>query len=134
MGFITDILKDLPVSAVMREKILKLETDILKVKKEKAELEEQFAELKEKYLQTVREFEEYRASHEQFVEVKGMKFKRLDSGAYSEIPYCINFRCHNSPMSIIDDFGYALCSQCGYKVKISSEEVRHIAETLSIEK
>jgi hypothetical protein len=50
MGLLLDIVKDLPISAVMREKILQLEADILKVKEEKAELKEEFAELKEKYL------------------------------------------------------------------------------------
>lgn len=131
MGLFLDLVKDLPLSAVMRERIIQFEADILKLKEEKAELKEQLADAKEKYQKLFREFEEYRDAHEKFVEVKGMKFKRLDSGAYSETPYCINPGCHNAPMSVHDDFNLAACSNCHYKVQATSEEVHQIVESLS---
>lgn len=129
-----ELLKSIPLNEVLRERIGQLQADILKLEQKKSNAEKKLGELEEKHLELIQEYEEYRASHEQFVEVKGMKFKRLESGAYGEIPYCINPLCHNAPMSVVDDFGYAVCFQCKYKVQTNSGEVRHIAESLSHEK
>lgn len=132
MGFLFELLKDLPVSSVLRERVLQYEADVLKLKEEKAELKEELADVKEKYLKLLREFEEYRALHEKFVEVKGMKFKRLDSGAYCETPYCVNPACHNVPMSLVDMLGgIAVCPHCKYNVKMTRSRLDEILRDLS---
>lgn len=129
-----ELLKSIPLNEVLRERVGQLQADILKLEQEKTDAEEKLGELEEKYDKLVQEFEAYRALHEKFVEAKGMKFKRLESGAYGEVPYCINPLCHNAPMSVLDDFGYAACFRCKYKVQTNSGEVRRIAESLSHEK
>jgi len=47
MGIITDILKDLPLSTVLREKLQDMEKRYLELEKENAELKKENAEIKE---------------------------------------------------------------------------------------
>lgn len=132
MGFILDILKDLPISAVLRERILQLESDILEVHQSKAGLEKKLAELEAEHLQTVREFEAYRRAHENFVEKEGMKFKRLDSGSYDETPYCINSAHAPTPMSVTKMCGGLIsCPVCRRRVHMRPDELKKIVNALN---
>lgn len=129
---ILKLLEGIPVNAVLRERIKQYESDMLRTADEKCQLEKKLADLEKKLSELENEYIEYRRSHEQFVEIKGMKFKYLGLGSYSETPCCI--KCHDAPpMSYYPDMfgGIAVCDSCHHKVQIQPHELQAILKKLN---
>ena len=89
MGFFTDILKDIPTNAVLRERIIMAETEIERLGKENTELKTEKTHLLEENKKLMDELSKMKASAKHFVEYRGAKFRKLPDGTYDKtVVYC----------------------------------------------
>lgn len=79
MGII-DLLKDIPLSAVLKEKIVGLESENEALKQKVSQAEEKIRNLEERL--------SHLSALTEFIEEAGALFKRNTDGTWNETPYC----------------------------------------------
>lgn len=84
-----DFIKDIPLSAVLIEKLKMADAEVYRIKYEKVELEKEKAELLARIADLVKESAEAKTSKDKFVDEFGLKFIKLPDGSYDKtIPFC----------------------------------------------
>ena len=118
---ISDFLSGIPVNAVLRERIALLLEDKERLEKQLKELQEANAGLVKERGTLRSQLASYQAATE-YVEHRGVLFKRQARGGYALIPYYSS--CH-VPLSGIEGFHMA-CSKCKFIASFSSDELNSI--------
>lgn len=112
MSLISDLLKDIPLSAVLRERVKSMDADIERLREENANLEKDKAQLLKENKKLMDELSKMKTSAKNFVEYHGAKFRKLPDGSYDKtVVYC--YHCE-SPMTAISNNLPFECSRCGY--------------------
>jgi hypothetical protein len=123
VGFITDILKEIPTSGVLKERValaeqkyelLERENDVLK--QENARLKSELEALRRKVPST------------QFVEARGVLFKVKPHGGYEPDAYCPD--CKRALWTLEEDVFPLGCSKCKYQAPIFKRDVAGIIAEL----
>lgn len=83
MNLLTDILKEIPTSGVLRERVALAEQKYESLERENETLKKENAKLKGE-LEAVRR----KVPNPAFVEARGVLFKRRENGGYEPDPYC----------------------------------------------
>ena len=80
MGWILDILKEIPISAVLKERIVEREKEIEAIKAENEALRAENRTLKSQRAML--------AAQDEFLERSGVLWRKNSAGGYEEFPYC----------------------------------------------
>lgn len=124
---IHDIIKDLPLSSVLREKLLVAEARIAAIEKENMELKEKCA----KYAKRIDEFEKElvakQRAEENFVEYDGFLFRKGDDGEYIKAVFCPE--CFRIMSAWMGDFRYE-CGNCSIEAPFFERELPRVLEEI----
>jgi len=112
MGYITDIIKSLPIAAVQEEKI--------------ATFEKKFAELEAENKQLRFEYERLKKEHEEETHIaRGIEFRRGKRTSGNWLPFCPS--CH---LPVEEDHKRGLlpvqCSSCDWSVQLLMKELSSV--------
>lgn len=124
--FIRDIVKELPLSDVLRERLVIAEARTAAVEKENVNLKEENAGLVKRLDEANKELSALRSVKENFVEHRGALFKRHPAGGYHKAVFCIS--C-GKPMSAFDVFPYA-CDSCQIQLSFTIAELDSVLKDL----
>ncbi|MCW5201974.1 MAG: cell division protein ZapB [Candidatus Electrothrix communis] len=130
MGIIYNLLKDIPVSAALAERIKIIEAEVDKIKDENTALKEEKDDLLVRISQLEQERSEQNSSENEFAEHCGVKFKRVPSGEYDKtIPYCPDcekamFANHRLPRITHE------CSSCGFRAPFTARQIQSVTKDL----
>lgn len=130
MGILFDLLKDLPVSAALAERIKIIEAETLRIREENMALQEEKADLLKKNVHLEQELSELKAPENKFVEYSGVKFREISPGKYNKtIPYCPDCR---KAMFINRNMSRATheCSLCGFRAPFTARQLAFVTKTL----
>lgn len=125
MGILTDILKEFPVSSVLRERIMLLQGQFDELGKRVKELEDENAQLKNEVDQLQDRLACLRAE-EEFQECHGAFFKRKPGGYHLAV-YCPY--CHVSTYSFEQHFPFE-CPKCKWKANFNGKQLDEVMEDL----
>lgn len=131
MGIISDIreaLKEIPLSDILRERLITAERTINHLEKENVNLKQENARLKEQNNKFVEQLAQFRISGDEFVEAQGAFFKRKPGGGYHETEYCPG--CKMPLSSFGGDFPYS-CERCKIHLDFFLNDVPNILKGLS---
>lgn len=109
-----DFLAEVPLSAVMKERVALAEQRAEAIETENDQLRQQVVALKAK----VSELEKQvgaRREEEQFVRHRGAFWRKEIGGAYEPVPFCPKCRVQMPPF---EPAGVWICSQCDLEVQI----------------
>ena len=126
MGLFSDILKEIPTTGVLRERILLLQEKMNDLNEQIIDLKEENTQLKENNRNLQKELEEFR-HQEEFVEHRGAFFKRKPGGGYHLTVYCP--RCHNSTYSFQGITPFA-CEACKWLADFTGKQLKSIMNEL----
>jgi len=125
MGAISDaissVLSEIPLSAVLRERLELAKDRVQILEDDKVRLQEENAGLVDRVRTLERQIAEHAIS-EEFVEHHGALFKRRRSGGYHECVYCPSCR---SPMSSLQDVLPFSC-KCGQSVNFTGNDLERV--------
>lgn len=131
MGVVYDLLKDLPVSAALAERIKLIEAETVRIRDENVSLKKEKTDLFEKVTQLEQELSELKASEDEFVNHCGVKFKKVPSGEHDKmIPYCPSCRkamFANRKLSRVTHE----CSLCGFRAPFTVREIKFVTKDLN---
>ena len=123
MGFVTDLIKEFPALSVVRErlalaegKFAALEADNRRLNKANSKLRAEVAELRK------------RMPSDEFVEHKGVLFKRGRSGAFDGIAYCPVCQL---ALSTPEEFFPPRCSKCRFDAPFALSQIPQIITEIS---
>ena len=109
-----DMMKDIPVSAALAERIKMADAEIGKLAKENAEFKKENANLLAKNTELMEIISKTEASHNQFEEYAGVKFKKVPGGSDMEnMPLCPKC-CIALYIDSIGNRRTHKCSSCGF--------------------
>ena len=103
-----EMLKEVPLSAVLKERLALVQDQLSFASDEKAKLQEELAQAKEE-IARLRQQVAAQAVAEEFVEEQGALFKRKPGGGYHEVVYCPWCRFATKPEPSFDMFRCAPC-------------------------
>ncbi|MDI6808280.1 MAG: hypothetical protein QME66_04765 [Candidatus Eisenbacteria bacterium] len=130
MSILSDIraiLKEIPLSDILREKLTITERSITQLEKENIDLKNKNAEMSKEVGKLQEELATLRATKDNFVEERGALFKRKPSGGYHEAVFCPGCR---SPLSSLGgDFPY-ICHKCSIQLDFSLKDLPAILKSL----
>ena len=112
MGIMTeikDLLKEIPISDILREKLASADKSISKLEKENAELRKINLENSKKIQWFENELNSLRMIRDEFVESNGALFKRKQGGGYHSVPYCPECK---KPLSLFGRDFQCACDNC----------------------
>ncbi len=130
-NIVSDILKEMPVGAVLREKVLLLETEIGLLVERNAQLEKAKSDCLEQIRKIENELIEARKTIEkltQWTYFRGVRFFKLPGGNYDEAVYCPNCHCVMSTPAGIGNCFY--CEPCKFKSGVRVSELQRILTEL----
>ncbi len=130
MGIISDIreaLKEIPLSDILRERLVTAEREIEKLEKENINLKQENSRLKKENNELNEQLVKFRVNRDEFVEAQGGLFKRKAGGGYHEMVYCPS--CKMSLSSFGGDFPYS-CDRCKVHLDFSLKDVPAILKGL----
>lgn len=126
MGLFTDILKEIPTTGVLRERILLLQEKMNDCNEQVIDLKEENTQLKEDNRKLEEEIQKLR-SQEDFEEHRGALFKRKPGGGYHLSVYCP--LCHNSTFSLQGITPYS-CQACKWYADFTGKQLTSIINKL----
>jgi len=118
---ISEFLSGIPVNAVLRERIALLLEDKQRLEKQVKELQEANAGLVKDCGTLRSQLAGYQAAAE-YVEHRGVLFKRQARGGYALIPYCA--ACH-VPLGSVEGL-HMSCAKCRFIASFNFEELNSI--------
>lgn len=121
---IKNILIELPVSDILRERLLLLEAQIKIIEEENINLKKKNTELLRNLNRIEKELADIRAT-EQFIEHRGMLFKRKAGGGYHKAAFCPLCR---APMGFFVEF--YTCDRCNIS-PINAPDIETVLRELS---
>jgi ribosomal protein L29 len=122
-----EMLKEVPLSVVLKERLALLQDQLSFAGDEKAKLQEELAQLKEEVAR-LRQQVAAQAVAEEFVEEQGALFKRKPGGGYHEVVYCPRCRNSTKPEPAFDMFR---CASCKWHSPFPPRELSHILRSLN---
>ena len=132
MGIVSEIrniLKEIPLSDILREKLSIAERAIEQLEKENIELKKQNSNLLERANKYEKQLASFRAPKEEFIEERGALFKRRPEGGYHKAVFCL--KCRMPMMSMERVIPYS-CERCKIAVDFTGDELPDILKELPI--
>jgi hypothetical protein len=128
MGIFTDILKEIPLSAVLRERLTDAETKMAALEQENASLKTQVASLTRDLQQARGEIEaQQQFEQSDLVPFKGALWKRKPGGGYFDDVLCRE--CHNPMVSSHGVLSY-VCVPCDVRVNFTGRQLAQVMRDL----
>ena len=130
MGIISDIrgtLKEIPLSDIIRERLIMAERDIEKLEKENVNLKEENSRLKKENNELNERLARLTIAKDEFVEAHGALFKHKPGGGYHETVYCPG--CKMPLSSFGGDFPYS-CDKCSVHLDFYLKDLPTILKEL----
>lgn len=125
MGFLADILKDLPTVGVARERIALVEQKYELLERENEVLKHENARLKSE-LDAMRR----QVPSTEWVEARGVLFKRKSDGKFEPDAYCPDCKRALSGAAMHDLYFPQSCSKCGFTAPFLKDETSAILAEL----
>jgi hypothetical protein len=117
-------------SAMLKERLLLLKDVIGKLENEARELKEALHTCADERAQLQKELREKTVA-EEFVEYRGVFFKRKASGGYHEAVYCPS--CKLPMSSSMENFVQYTCTKCGFFADFCGRDLPRILELVNKE-
>lgn len=123
MGFLSDLLKDYPALNVAQERVALAEAKYAALEEENKRLKGENAQLKGELAAAQRQI-----PSDDFVERRGVLFKRRADGKFDPDAYCPKCK---TPLYAMDDIFIPTCSGCRFRSPIKRPEMRVIVGELN---
>ena len=124
MGWLTDLLKEVPTTGLARQRIAIAEEKVAAMEAELDRLRDANAQLAGE-LAAARQL----VPHPDFVEVRGVLFKRKAGGGFEPVAYCPDCK---RVLSSTEPFMPMDCSKCGFMAPFNVIELPKIVAGLPI--
>jgi hypothetical protein len=129
MGWLFELLKDVPLSVVLRERVQLAEDKVKKLQMERDEARSEVERLTREIEAINKRFDEQKISEKEFVSFKGVKWKRKPSGELEQVPYCpsCSLVLHPVPQFGLLPRDFLKCYCCSFRSPFKLSELDRIA-------
>jgi len=124
---IREILREIPLSDILREKLSIAERSIEQLEKENIDLKNQYRTVLDKINELEKELSAFRSRKDDFIEERGALFKRRPEGGYHEAVFCPKCRM---PMVSVGQMLPYTCGRCNISVDFTRRDFRRIFNQL----